>query len=403
MMTAPGWLMDVGSTVIKLCRTTPSGGIGPVVREERRPGVAPGEQAVRLLAKCGFAPPAVPLHVCSSAASGPTVGVVGLTGRYSIAAAVRAAVTAGADVSYTRTLDTPVDAPLPPVDVLVAVGGVDGTDHRRLDSAVRGMRLTEHPHRILVWAGARDAAVLSTLPPHHRAGNVMDGRLRERCGSLTDALRRIHLAHLVDREGLRPLAELVGTPVPATPDVVGAATRELAAEIGWSAPVLVLDVGGTTTDAHLGAVADLADTGPGSVGSHVFSGLGVAGARRSLLARLADTSALDEFVEAVAPGDRRIRYLRLREGDGTALPPDDAVLACVFLALRQLREERGAGLSRDTRIVVTGGTPAGLTPQGVDAVAEAACRGAAFTFRPAVDASPGLWTRGLLALYTARA
>ncbi|MFD5076469.1 glutamate mutase L [Streptomyces sp. NPDC058371] len=394
---APVWLMDVGSTVIKLLRTGPSGVTGPPVRETRQRGVAPGDQAARLLARSGFAPSAGALRACSSAGSGPTVGVVGLTGRYSIAAAVRATVTAGADVSYTRTLHTPVEAPLPLVDVLVMVGGVDGTDHGRLERAVRAMRLSEHPHRILVWAGAHDAAAAAALRPHHRAGNVIDGQLRADCGPLAQTLRHIHLADIVDRQGLRALSELLGAPVPATPDAVGDATRELAAERGGTAPVLVVDVGGSTTDVHRCAAAGPSAPGPGWGESQVFSGLGVAGARRSLLARLTDTPVLDEFVGAVAPADRRTRYLRLREGDSTALPPQDAALACLFLALRQLPEEHRASLPCDTRLLVTGGAVAGLAPGRLSAVAEAACGAGPFTHPPAVDTTPGLWARGLLA------
>lgn len=384
----PAWLMDVGSTVLKLSRTTPSGGFGPTVREPRRPGLSPGEQAVRLLRESGFDPSSDALRACSSAGSGPTVGILGMTGRYSIAAAAQAAVTAGAQVSYTRRLDTPVGAPLLPVDVLVVVGGVDGTDHARLDRAVRGTRLAEHPHRALVWAGAGDAAVAALLRPRHRAENVVDGELRPNRAPLAETLRRIHLADIVDREGLRPLEEYAGAPVPATPEVVGGAARALAGEQDGAAGVLVVDVGGTTTDVHHCARP------AGGVDTRVFTGLGVAGARRSLLDRLASTPALAEFVGAVAPGERRVRYLRLREGDSTALPPRDAVLACVFLALSGLDEEHRTG---PARLVVTGGAADGLDPVLLAAVAEAA-RGGPQSRPPVVDTAPGLWARGLLAL-----
>ncbi|OKK04751.1 hypothetical protein AMK26_15755 [Streptomyces sp. CB03234] len=391
---APVWLLDVGSTVITLCRARPSGPADAVVRVARQPGTAPGDQAVELLARHGFDPSTDRLRACSSANGGPTVGVAGMTGRYSIAAAVRAAVFAGADIAYTRALDTPVDGPLPPVDVLVLVGGVDGTDHRRVDAAVRAVRLAEHPHRVAVWAGARDAAAVTALRPRYRVDNVLDVHLRAQCGPLSEALRRIHLDDLVDRAGLRALAELTEVPVLPTPEVVATAARRLAAEADaeGAGPFAVLDVGGTTTDVHYRAAG-----GGDQVESHVFTGLGVGGAHRSLLARLADAPYLGDFVHAVSPTGHRARYQRLRDGDATALPTRDAVLGCVFLALRDLHERHGVELGRAAaRLVVTGGAVGGLEPALLGRVAEAACGLRSASSGCAVDEAPLLWTRGLL-------
>ncbi|MFG2749374.1 glutamate mutase L [Streptomyces xanthophaeus] len=422
-MSARGtWLADAGSAEIKLCRAGPDGRPGAVLRMARRAGTSPGEQLRALLEQRGFDPATDRLRLCSSARGGLRIGLLGLTGGFSLPAAARAATLAGAVVGYAHRMDEPPQRPCPEVDVLVAVGGVDGGDPRHLRAALERVRLDGYPHRSLVWAGSADAApFLGPLAAGHRTDNVLDGALRPRCGPLAEALGRLHLSGLTDPDALRPVTALAQPPVLATPEAV-ARSRRRRAGTPWAA----VDVGGGTTDVHLWpagpglagtagadaagrARADAAGhpgaelaragaTGAGGAAHRVFAGLGVAGDRRTLLDRLACAPYLDELVDAVAPEDRRAVYQRLRDGDEAALPARRAFLACLFTALRELaRGPAAAGLRGAAGFTVTGGACRGAAPEAVRRTVGAACGRSDGPWTLVLNEAHDLWARGLAA------
>ncbi|MFD7095924.1 glutamate mutase L [Streptomyces xanthophaeus] len=393
-MSARGtWLADAGSAEIKLCRTGPDGRPGAVLRLARRAGTSPGEQLRALLEQRGFAPATDRLRLCSSARGGLRIGLLGLTGGFSLPAAARAATLAGAVVGYAHRMDESPQRPCPEVDVLVAVGGVDGGDPRHLRAALERVRLDGYPHRSLVWAGSADAApFLGPLAAGHRTDNVLDGALRPRCGPLAETLGRLHLSGLTDPDALRPVTALAEPPVLATPEAV-ARSRRRRAGTPWAA----VDVGGGTTDVHLWP-AGHEPAGAGDAAHRVFAGLGVAGDRRTLLDRLACAPYLDELVDAVAPEDRRAVYQRLRDGDEAALPARRAFLACLFTALRELsRSPAAAGLRGAAGFTVTGGACRGAAPEAVRRTVGAACGRSDVPWTLVLDEAHDLWARGLAA------
>jgi hypothetical protein len=168
-------LVDVGSTVVKVCTHEPGRGFGPVRIQARRPGVAPGVQARTVIAQRRTDVDAV--RVCSSANGGVRVGILGLSGRHSMAAAARATTASGGNVSYQRLLGAG-GTHEPPVDLLVLAGGVDGADHRYLRAALAATTLEDFPHDVLVWAGAAAGDIVAGLAVDHVVPNVLDERLR---------------------------------------------------------------------------------------------------------------------------------------------------------------------------------------------------------------------------------
>ncbi|MEU9104587.1 glutamate mutase L [Streptomyces xanthophaeus] len=270
MSVGATWLADAGSAEIKLCRTGPDGRPGAVLRLARRAGTSPGEQLRALLEQRGFDPATDRLRLCSSARGGLRIGLLGLTGGFSLPAAARAATLAGAVVGYAHRMDEPPQRPCPEVDVLVAVGGVDGGDPRHLRAALERVRLDGYPHRSLVWAGSADAApFLGPLAAGHRTDNVLDGALRPRCGPLAETLGRLHLAGLTDPDALRPVTALAEPPVLATPEAV-ARSRWRRPGTPWAA----VDVGGGTTDVHLWPAGGAGPEATGGAGPWVAGSTG---------------------------------------------------------------------------------------------------------------------------------
>lgn len=201
-------------------------------------------------------PPADPL-VCSSAGGGLRLAVVGFERAVTAEAGRRAALSAGGLVVHVGAglLDRCGVAALLTArpDVVVLTGGTDGGDTEVLlhnaDVLARELA-TGFP---VVVAGNADVApaaaerlrtsgVLATL-----TANVLPviGELQP--GPAREAVRAAFLRHVIGGDRFstgRGFAELV---VAATPDVVLAGVERLAATGG---AVLVVDVGGATTDVY---------------------------------------------------------------------------------------------------------------------------------------------------------
>ncbi|MBQ0984730.1 glutamate mutase L [Streptomyces sp. F63] len=409
-MNRPALLVDIGSTRVKVCETGGAGGPGAVESVPRRPDTAPGEQVRALVGERhrGADPPR--LRVCSSAGGGLRVGILGLTRRHSTAAAARAAVAAGGNVLYERLLGSgPPPPALPPVDVLVVAGGVDGAALRHLRAALEHTPPAAFRHETLVWAGAAAPDVLAALRPDRVAANVLDERLRPSVRGLAEVIHGIHVGDLADRKGLRALDGMTEVPVWPTPAVVGLAAERLAggrSPAAVTAPFLIVDVGGATTDvfhcAELRAPG-AARVAPGeSVARRVFTDLGVAGSLPALRQRLAADPGLLELAAAVAPDRPRALYHALCEGTGDALAPPGAFLACLYLAVRRLFDPAGPDRLRPgpgaTGVLVTGGAWAGAPGAAVRRVLAAACGVPGARWGVRFDRGYRLWARGLLAV-----
>lgn len=403
-------LIDVGSTVVKVCVHEPGRGTGAVELVARRPDLAPGEQ-VRALVEdrrtAGSGPAG--LRICSSANGGVRVGVLGLSRSHSVAAATRAAVASGGNVAYERLLGAgPAhQAPVPPVDLLVLVGGVDGADHRYLREALADTKLADFPHDVLVWAGADAPDVVAELPVDHVVANVLDERLRPAMRGLADLIHHVYVSDLVDRKGLRALAGITDTPIWPTPAVVTLAAERLTTQpiAPVATPFVIVDVGGATTDvvycAELRAEGATRISPGESVVRQVFTDLGVAGSLPGLRHRLATDPGLFELVMAVAPDRPRALYQDICESTEDALASPVAFLACLFLALRRMTDPAGPHLLRPDRatgFVITGGAWTGTPEPVIQRVLGAASGLPDARWSLHLDRDYALWAHGLLAV-----
>lgn len=402
MSASPRLLVDVGSTVVKACTQYGPDRFSAVEIESRQEGVAPGVQVSELVERRRRHGPVGAVRVCSSANGGIRVGIIGLSRRHSVAAAERAVLAGGGGVVYRRVLGEH-DEPAPAVDVLVLVGGVDGADHRRLLAALPGLRLHEHPHRVLVWAGVGHPQVVAMLPPHRRAPNVLDADLRPAPGGLAETIRAAYVDELADAKGLSALAAVTETPIWPTPAVVGLTAERMTREPVPPAPTtpfVVVDAGGATTDVF--ACAELRGGGSPSVRGaagesvvrHVFPDLGVASSASTLLHRLAADPELVELATVVAPHRSRAFSSAVSEGDPGALASSAGFLACLFLALRRVADLQ-VDLDRAAGFVITGGAWRRTSPDAIRRVVDAVRGPTAPPARVLVDRRYALWAYGI--------
>jgi len=199
---------------------------------------------------------------CSSAGGGLRIAVVGNEELVTAEAGRRVALSSGGKVVTVRAvaqghdLDLTRDAP----DVVLLTGGTDGGNGEPILTAARGLREAGWGGPTVV-AGNLDAreevsAILAGTP-HVLADNVVPQIGVLAPTSARAAIREVFLSHVIGgkhlsrraRQGVNMFTQMIRG---ATPDVVLTGVELLASAVG---EVVVVDVGGATTDVH--SVVDL--------------------------------------------------------------------------------------------------------------------------------------------------
>jgi uncharacterized protein (TIGR01319 family) len=266
MSAAATALVDFGSTFTKV-RAVDGGGRLLAAAEHRTTiegDVLEGLQAaLSALAGEGHELGLGDVVACSSAGGGLRMGVVGLVEDLTAEAARQAALGAGArvlgvvsgglaDAGAARRLLA--ERP----DIVLLVGGTDGGDRESLLASARALAAAA-PEVPVVLAGnveAQDeaAAVLEAAGAHVvRAPNVMPAIGELAPEPARELLRELFISHVIGGKLGGSAATLESLVRMATPDAALRGTEVLAevlAEEGQPGGVLVVDVGGATTDVH---------------------------------------------------------------------------------------------------------------------------------------------------------
>ncbi|MEV6600747.1 glutamate mutase L [Actinoplanes sp. NPDC051346] len=254
--------VDVGSTYTKALRVDL--GSGRVLSRSEVPTTSSSDVLHGLDAAVEAAGGvADELYVCSSAGGGLRLAVVGYESLVTAEAGHRVGLSAGAQVVHVAAglLDGRAIAALRAArpDVILLVGGTDGGDEEALRHNAR--RLATSRMRVpVVVAGNADARPdAARVLTERGVPVVVTGNVLPRIGVLDAlparaAIREMFLRHVIGGKRLskgRRFASLVRC---ATPDAVLAGVSLLADET--AAGVLVVDVGGATTDVYSALVPD---------------------------------------------------------------------------------------------------------------------------------------------------
>ncbi|HEX7716923.1 MAG TPA: glutamate mutase L [Marmoricola sp.] len=209
---------------------------------------------------------------CSSAGGGLRIAVLGNEALVTAEAGRRVALSSGGKVVAVLSADrSPGDlaatlAEAVP-DVLLLTGGTDGGDRDAVVAGARDIAASGWRGPVVVAGNAEarsDVEALLSGVPHVVADNVVP-----RIGVLAPesarrAIREMFLAHVIGGKQLSSRTTAAGQTftslvLGATPDVVLTGVELLAAELGGTAPgsgVVVVDIGGATTDVHSVVVLD---------------------------------------------------------------------------------------------------------------------------------------------------
>ena len=319
------------------------------------------------------------VYACSSAGGGLRLAVVGYERLVTAEAGHRVGLTAGARVVHTSAgpLDSPgvreLRAARP--DVVLLVGGTDGGDAETLLHNARRLAGTRLRKPVVV-AGNADATpeALGTLAaagvPATATANVLPRIGDLRPGPARAAIREVFLRHVIGGKGLSRGTRFASLVRAATPDAVLTGVELLAEQAG---DVLVVDVGGATTDVYSVLEPDGGNTAVAGTAWHgrtVEGDLGVRwGAPGVVSAARAERLPADDALVVAAAR---------RAADPGFLPADDAerdaevALAALAATVAVRRHARGArDLAAVRLVVMSGGVLRHATPAGRDRVLDA--------------------------------
>ena len=253
--------LDVGSTWTKAALIGPGGDLlGTAQHPTTPPEVLDGIAAVTASLDATTAP----VLACSSAGGGLRLAVVGQERLISAEAGYRVALSAGAKVVHVCSgeLDgagiQALRAARP--DVVLLAGGTDGGDRRVLLHNARRIA-AGHLAAPIVLAGNTEARAeaLALLASTGRRVVATDNVLPDvgelAPGPARAAIRQVFLAHVIGGKGLSQGPRLRQLVRAVTPDAVLAGVSSLAGVLArddaeGAGAVLVVDVGGATTDVY---------------------------------------------------------------------------------------------------------------------------------------------------------
>ncbi|GIJ08006.1 hypothetical protein Van01_12200 [Micromonospora andamanensis] len=368
----------------------------------------------------------VPWFVCSSAGGGLRLAVIGYEPLVTAQAGRRVGLSAGADVVHVaagrlgRAELTALRAAR--ADVVLLVGGTDGGDAETLThNATRLARarwrvpvvlagnvdVRDDLHGLLAGAGVPVTVADNVLP---RIGVLAPVSARA-------AIRQVFLRHVIGGKGLSRGGRFARLVRAATPDAVLSGVEVLADVAGGD--LVVVDVGGATTDVYSVLTPDERASGPGrEVAGELWRARtveGDLGVRWSAPGVV--RAAVEERLVAAGEGDGLAAEAAVRAADPGFLPADavgravDARFAALAATVALRRHARGVGTGersgrdlRDVRLLVGSGGVLRHAPDGdaagvLDAVLSDHAGGWALprAARPVVDADYVLAAAGLLA------
>ncbi|HEX6246284.1 MAG TPA: glutamate mutase L [Nocardioidaceae bacterium] len=211
---------------------------------------------------------------CSSAGGGLRIAVVGNEELVTAEAGRRVALSSGGRVVHVASggLDEAALARLADSrpDVVLLVGGTDGGNAEVLLQCAAALSTAGWPGPVVVAGNADARDEVAALLEESRTPYVLADNVVPRIGVLAPdsarhAIREMFLRHVIGGKHLSERADFTEMVHGATPDVVLTAVELLARGLGEEEPgagdVVVVDVGGATTDVYSVVELDPEDSG----------------------------------------------------------------------------------------------------------------------------------------------
>ncbi|MGI8576968.1 MAG: glutamate mutase L [Nocardioidaceae bacterium] len=268
------YCVDFGSTFTKaaLVDTHDGGLVGTAShRTTIDTDVLDGWDAIRAELSAGAGSQDVPVLACSSAGGGLRIAVVGNEELVTAEAGRRVALSSGGRVVHVSSYDVDLAAlRASDPDVVLLVGGTDGGNAEVLMRNARSLAQARWRGPVVVAGNADAVGEISELFTANRVPFVVADNVVPRIGVLDPdsarmAIREVFLRHVIGGKHLSRRADFTAMVKGATPDVVLTAVELLANGLRPGQPgkgdVVVIDVGGATTDVHSVVAVDPEEAG----------------------------------------------------------------------------------------------------------------------------------------------
>jgi uncharacterized protein (TIGR01319 family) len=317
-----GWVacVDFGSTFTKALLVDVQDDPGTVLASASHPttldtDVLDGWTACleQLQAGCPGAA-AAPVLACSSAGGGLRVAVIGNEELVTAEAGRRVALSSGGTVVHVgyggltgQAARDGLVADHP--DVVLLVGGTDGGNDEVLIGAARRLSMMRWDGPVVVAGNAEASPRAAALLGQAGVDHVVAGNVVPQIGVLSPsgaraAIRQAFLEHVIGGKQLSASAAFLDMVRGPTPDVVLTGVELLAGGLGPGRPgvgdVVVVDIGGATTDVHSVVALDAEEgalsrqvVAPTAVTRSVEGDLGMRWSALTTIERAAETGLVD--------------------------------------------------------------------------------------------------------------
>ncbi|MFC3492483.1 glutamate mutase L [Glycomyces rhizosphaerae] len=295
--------------------------------------------------------------VCSSAGGGLRLAVIGNEPLVTARAAYRAGLSAGARVVDVRAGDLAagdfLELAAARPDVILLAGGTDGGDETALRAHAEALAASGSRTPVVLAGNANAAADIAALLTGAGIDTTRVANVLPRIGVLNPvpartALREVFLRHVIAGKHLSASADFTRMVKAATPDAVLTGVELLAERTG--ADLLVVDVGGATTDVYSVLTPDAEREGPrAEVAGTAWRSRTVEGDLGVRHTAVGITEAADEEDLAASwdlPEAARLRAANpaFRATD----PADDAELSALAARIAVRRHARGERIGGPT-------------------------------------------------------
>jgi uncharacterized protein (TIGR01319 family) len=313
----------------------------------------------------------VPVLACSSAGGGLRIAVVGNEELVTSEAGRRVALSSGGRVVHVSSYDVDLsELALARPDVVLLVGGTDGGNAEVLLANAAQLAHAQWTGPVVVAGNGDVTEEIARLfeasgVPFVAAANVVPRIGVLEPGSARAAIREMFLSHVIGGKHLSSREDFTGMIQGPTPDVVLTAVQLLAAGLGPDLPgagdVVVVDVGGATTDVH--SVVDV-DPEEAVLAREVVAATAVTRTVEGDLGmRWSAVPTVAAALEAGLVDARLMAAAEARRADPglVAVAPDDVradldiASAAVTLAVRRHAGRQRVVWSPDGRLVERGG------------------------------------------------
>ncbi|MGS0972034.1 MAG: methylaspartate mutase accessory protein GlmL [Candidatus Izemoplasmataceae bacterium] len=202
------------------------------------------------------------ISACSSAAGGLKMAAIGLVEELTVEAAKRACLGAGAIVkqvySHHLTKREVKELKESDTDIVLLAGGTNGGNKECIIHNAKRLKEAEVPFPIIV-AGNKDAndeieeIFEGTSIEYYIVDNVMPQLKKLNVDEAKHIIRKIFIDKIIEAKGIKRAEERIGEIIMPTPEAVLLAAELLSngyEDIEGFGELMVIDIGGATTDVH---------------------------------------------------------------------------------------------------------------------------------------------------------